>query len=76
MILQKYGMGAAIVDAFDDDLKTFARGDKPEMSKLVSDVVDGQEPELASLSREQVDYVKTTKILLGHSLYSDSWLEI
>jgi len=76
MILQKYGMGSAIVDAFDDDLKTFARGEKPEMSKLVSDVVDGQEPELASLSREQVDYVKTTRILLGHSLYSDSWLEI
>ncbi len=76
MILQKYGMESAIVDAFDDDLKAFARGEKPEMSKLVSDVVDGQEPELASLSKEQVDYVKTTKVLLGHSLYSDSWLEV
>jgi 5-methyltetrahydrofolate corrinoid/iron sulfur protein methyltransferase len=76
MILQKYGMGSAIVDAFDDDLKAFARGGKPEISKLIGVVVDGQEPDFGSLSKELADYAKTTKILLGHSLYSDSWLEL
>jgi len=76
MILQKYGMGSAIVDAFDDDLKAFARGEKSEISKLIGDVVDGQAPNFASLSKELTDYAKTTKILLGHSLYSDSWLEL
>ena len=76
MILGKYGMASAIVDAFDDDLKAFARGERPEINKPVNEVADGQEPDLASLSKEQIDYVKTAKILLGHSLYSDSWLEL
>lgn len=76
MILEKYGLAAAIVDAFDDDLKAFARGDRIEINRLVNDMADGREPDLASLSKQQIDYVKTTKILLGHSLYSDSWLEI
>ncbi len=76
MILEKYGMASAIVDAFDDDLKAFARGERPEINKPVNEVADGQEPDLASLSKEQIDYVKTAKILLGHSLYSDSWLEL
>ena len=38
--------------------------------------LDGEEPDLGSLSKEQIDYVKTAKVLLGHSLYSDSWLEL
>jgi 5-methyltetrahydrofolate corrinoid/iron sulfur protein methyltransferase len=38
--------------------------------------MDGDEPDVASLSKEEADYVKTTKVLLGHSLYSDSWLEL
>lgn len=76
MILQKYGMCSAIVDAFDEDLKAFARGERPRITQLVGDVAEGREPDLGSLSKEEVDYVKTAKILLGHSLYSDSWLEI
>jgi 5-methyltetrahydrofolate corrinoid/iron sulfur protein methyltransferase len=76
MILEKYGMASAIVDAFDDDLKAFARSTRKDISQLVYGVVDGEEPDTASLSKEQVEYVKTAKILLGHSLYSDSWLEL
>ncbi|MBW2058189.1 MAG: dihydropteroate synthase [Deltaproteobacteria bacterium] len=76
VILEKYGLASAIVDAFDDDLKAFARGERQEISRLIQDVVDGREPDLGSLTKEQADYVKTAKILLGHSLYSDSWLEI
>jgi len=75
MMTEKYGMQSAIVDAFDEDLKGFARGEREEIRKLVHRVMDGDEPDLASLSKEEVDYVKTTKVLLGHSLYSDSWLE-
>ena len=32
--------------------------------------------DMSALSREEADYVKTAKILLGHTLYSDSWLEL
>jgi 5-methyltetrahydrofolate corrinoid/iron sulfur protein methyltransferase len=76
MILEKYGMASAIVDAFDDELKAFARAKKEDLKKLIHRVVDGEEPAPASLSKEEVDYVKTARILLGHSLYSDSWLEL
>jgi len=31
---------------------------------------------MASLSKELQDYVKTAKILIKKSLYSDSWLEL
>jgi 5-methyltetrahydrofolate corrinoid/iron sulfur protein methyltransferase len=76
MILEKYGMGGAIVDAFDDDLKAFARGKREALRRLIHQVVDGEEPDQTSLSKEHLDYVKTARILLGHSLYSDSWLEL
>ena len=75
MMTEKYGMESAIVDAFDEDLKNFARGQREDVRKVVYRVVDGDEPDLASLSKEEVDYVRTTKVLLGYSLYSDSWLQ-
>jgi len=31
---------------------------------------------MSSLSKEEADYVKTAKVLLGQSLYSDSWLDL
>lgn len=76
MMTEKYGMQSAIVDAFDEDLKSFARGEREEIRQLVHRVMDGDEPDLASLNKEVVNYLKTTKVLLGHSLYSDSWLEL
>jgi 5-methyltetrahydrofolate corrinoid/iron sulfur protein methyltransferase len=75
MMTEKYGMESAIVDAFDEDLKNFARGQREDIRKVVYRVVDGDEPDLASLSKEEADYVRSTKVLLGHSLYSDSWLQ-
>ena len=75
-IIKKYGMYSAIVDAFDDDMTAFCKGERPEIEKLISDVCDGIDVDAGSLSKKQVDYVKTAKVLLGHSLYSDSWLEL
>ncbi len=76
MMTEKYGMQSAIVDAFDEDLKGIARKEREEMKKLVHRVMDGDEPDLASLTKGEIDYLKTAKVLLGHSLYSDSWLEL
>jgi 5-methyltetrahydrofolate corrinoid/iron sulfur protein methyltransferase len=76
IMTEKYGMKSAIVDAFDEDLKGFARGEREDIRKLIHRVLDGDELDLASLSKEEADYVKTAKVLLGYSLYSDSWLEI
>ncbi len=76
LMLERYGMASAIVDAFDEDLKRFARGGQENLKKLVYRVMDGEENDLTSLSKEEGGYVKTTKVLMGKILYSDSWLEL
>jgi 5-methyltetrahydrofolate corrinoid/iron sulfur protein methyltransferase len=76
MMLERYGMVSAIVDAFDEDLKRFATGERQDLRKLVYRVMDGEEIDLKSVSKEEADYVKTAKVLMGKILYSDSWLEL
>jgi len=76
MMLLKYGLHAAIVDAFDTDLIAIARNKKPNLMKLVSDMLDGNNPKPASLSAEELKYYKTVRVLKGESLYSHSWLEV
>ncbi len=76
IVLEKYGMKSCIVDAFDKDLHDVARGKRAEIADLIYQVMDGEEQDMESLSKEARDYVKTVKVILGHSLYSDSWLEL
>ena len=76
LMLERYGMASAIVDAFDEDLKRYARGGQENLKKLIYRVMDGEEIDLKSLSREEGNYVKTTRVLMGKILYSDSWLEL
>ena len=76
IMLMKYGLYSAIVDAFDSDLVKIARGERPEIVKLVQGMMDGERPDLSSLTEEEVKYVKTVRVLTGETLYSHSWLEI
>jgi 5-methyltetrahydrofolate corrinoid/iron sulfur protein methyltransferase len=76
IMLMKYGLYSAIVDIFDTELVKLARGEMPEIVDLVYRVMDGEKPDLTSLSQKEVEYVKTVRVLNGESLYSHSWLEI
>jgi 5-methyltetrahydrofolate corrinoid/iron sulfur protein methyltransferase len=76
IMLEKYGMKSCIVDAFDRDLHDVARGKRAEIAGLIHQVMDGVALDTESLSKEARDYVKTARVILGHSLYSDSWLEL
>lgn len=76
IMLMKYGLYSAIVDAYDQELLTIAKGGMPDIVRLVHRVMEGDEPDLKSLSKKEIEYVKTTKVLLGKSLYSHSWLEL
>jgi cobalamin-dependent methionine synthase I len=76
MMLMKHGLYSAIVDAFDSELIAIARGNRPELVKLVHRLMDGEKPDLASLTEEEVKYVKTVRVIMGETLYSHSWLEI
>lgn len=76
IILKRHGLYSAIVDCFDPKLHAIARGQRPELEALVHKVEDGTPIDTSSLSEEERSFVKTAKVILGHTLYSDSWLEI
>jgi 5-methyltetrahydrofolate corrinoid/iron sulfur protein methyltransferase len=76
IMLQRYGMVSAIVDAFDDELADVVAGKKPEAVKVVYDVMDGKPVDVASLSKDLQNYAKTARVIMGQVLFSDSWLEI
>ena len=76
IMLMRYGLYSAIVDAFDSELIKLARGEMPEIVDLVHRVMDGEKPDLSSLSQKEREYVKTVRVLTGETLYSHSWLEI
>ena len=38
--------------------------------------MDGNAPDISTLSKELGDYVKTVKVITGEILFSDSYLEI
>jgi cobalamin-dependent methionine synthase I len=76
MMLMRHGLHSAIVDAFDTDLIKIARGERADIVNVVHQVMDGEKPDPASLTEEQVKYVKSTRVLTSESLYSHSWLEI
>lgn len=76
IILKKYGITSAILDGFDEEIVRIAHDQEPELEALVGRVVDGEELDISGMDKKAADYVKTTRLLLGHSLYSHSWLEL
>ncbi len=76
ILLKRYGMTSVIVDCFDTKLAEIARGKHPALEALVHKVEDGEAIDMSKLSKEEIDYVKTAKVIMGHTLYSDSWLEV
>jgi len=76
IMLEKYGMVSVIADPEDGPLIDIAKGNRQDIVDLVNSVMDGEDPDMGSLSKEMQDFVKTVNVILGKTLYSDSWLEI
>jgi cobalamin-dependent methionine synthase I len=76
IMLMRYGLHSAIVDAFDAELNAIAKGKMPEIIKLVHRVMDGEQFDIKKLSPKEAEYYKTARVLTGETLYSHSWLEI
>lgn len=76
VMLERYGMYSVISDPRDEKLTAIAKGKRPDIVQLIHDVMDGKSIDMQSLSKEMQDYVKTANVILGKTLYSDSWLEI
>lgn len=76
VMLEKCGMQSVIADPLDDRLADIARGKRQDIVEVIHKIMDDQPVDIPSLSKDLQDYAKTTNVILGKSLYSDSWLEI
>ncbi len=76
VIIERYGQDSAIVSGFDKELIALMKGKRPEVIKLIHRAMDEDDIDISSLSQQEVEYVKTTHVLMGKSLYSHSWLEV
>lgn len=76
VMLQKYGMTSVISDPLDTKLTEIAQGKRDDIVQLLHSMMDGVEPDMKGLDEELLGYAKTYKIIMGESLYSDSYLEI
>jgi len=76
VMLERKGMYSCIADAYDDQLVAIARGERPDVVEIIHKVMDEETIDMGSLSKELQGYVKTTKVILGQTLFSDSWLEL
>ncbi len=76
VMLQKYGMASVISDPLDTQLTAIAKGERQDIVDLIYGIQDGNQPDMASLNKEMQDYAKTVNVILGNTLYSDSWLDL
>jgi len=75
VMLARNRLYSAIADPLDKELMRLTRGEMPEIVELIHKAMDGEDIDLSGLSKEEVEYVKTAKVLMGETLYSDAWLE-
>ena len=75
-MLWKYGMKSVIADPLDKRQTAIAKGQRQDITDLIWGLMDGNDPGAASQEGELLEYYKTYKVIMGETLYSDSWLEI
>lgn len=76
VMLERNGLYSAIADPLDEELMAFMKGELPAIKDLIYRTMDGEEIDLSPLSQKEVAYVKTARVLMAQTLYSDAWLEI
>lgn len=76
VMLERSGLYSAIADPLDSELMALMRGELENIKQLIYRVMDKEEIDMSSLSQKEIEYVKTAKVLMGETLYSDAWLEI
>jgi cobalamin-dependent methionine synthase I len=75
VMLGRNGLYSAIADPLDKELMSLIKGEIPKIIELIHKTMDKEDVDLSALSQKQVEYVKTARVLMGETLYSDAWLE-
>lgn len=76
LMLKHVGLTGAILDGLDTEILKLAKGGRPDLEEVVNAIMDGNPPDFGSLDEEKLRFAKTTKMLMGETLYSHSWLEL
>ncbi|MDH3329259.1 MAG: dihydropteroate synthase [Desulfobulbaceae bacterium] len=76
IMLMKHGLSTAIVNAYDAELMAICKGERQDLVDLVHGMMDGNEPDPASLQGTALEHFKTYKALSGQTVFSESWLEL
>ena len=76
VMLEKYGMKSVIADPLDKQQTSIAKVERQDIFDLIYGMMDGDQPDIPSLDKEMQDYAKTYRVIMGETLYSDSWLDI
>ena len=74
-MLERNGLYSAIADPLDKELMSLIKGEMPKIAELIYKTMDKEDVDLSGLSQKEVEYVKTAKVLMGETLYSNAWLE-
>jgi 5-methyltetrahydrofolate corrinoid/iron sulfur protein methyltransferase len=75
IMLGRNGLYSAIADVLDAELVRLNKGELPKIVDLIYKTMDGVVVDVGSLAKEEQDYVKTVRVLMGETLYSHAWLE-
>lgn len=75
VMLGRHGQYSVIADGLDAELMSLNRGEMSDIVDIIHRIMDGEVPDLSSLSPKLRDYAKTAAVLMGQTLYSHSWLE-
>ena len=76
IMLMKYGITTAIVNAYDTELMAICKGERQNYVDMVHAMMDGVDPDPSSLDKIGLQHYKTYKALSGQSVFSESWLEL
>ena len=76
VMLNLHGMISFIADPKDDTTLDLARGKRPDIVNAIKQTMEGNAPALDGLALDIQHYVKSTNVILGKTLFSDSWLEV
>ncbi len=76
IMLMKYGISTAIVNSYDAELMAICKGERQDLVDMVHGMMDGTDPDPASLEGTALEHYKTYKALSGQTIFSESWLEL
>ncbi len=76
IMLMKYGIKTAIVNAYDEELMAICRGERQAHVNMVHQMMDGNDPDPGILSEIALQHYKSYKALSGQTVFSESWLDL